>query len=458
MTPENVSTYSYNNSFMKDVITHYTSTDGNIDSDVLFDDVGNITYFNGQTYTWNANRQLEAVTTEDGLLYRYYYNENGFLTRLDTYDNNDTVCNGSMSYIWNGDTLVSRTFADYEANETIVSRVVYDSEGEAVGTVVSKTVSQEVVAEQFVFYRKNLQGDITGVIDSVTGQLVASYTYDAYGNISAQPINDNQFSVIGSVLMLMALPQAYRGYTFSFVGEELCYYLGSRFYSPRLGRFINADKHFDTGTGVLGTNVFAYCNNNPVMHTDPTGEALRIISKLLNVIVKVITAIKKVFIKEVSYGAAKPFTGDKRPNVNCYAYAIGVDEARNPNNNPNITDFSLGNIIRLVELDFKTKLKPRKIRQLKNIDSKIESDEYRIALRTGSHTVNGRLEKDYHFMVQHDDGSWSHKPGLLEARKLKTGETPETASWDLYEFVNNKVSVAYVNFYDSKTVYFAVTW
>lgn len=458
VTPENVSTYSYNNSFMKDVLTHYTSTNGNIDSDVLFDEVGNITYFNGQTYTWNANRQLETVTTEDGLLYKYYYNENGFLTRLDTYDNNDTVCNGSMSYIWNGDTLVSRTFADYETDETIVSRVVYDSEGEAVGTVVSKTVSQEVVAEQFVFYRKNLQGDITGMVDSVTGQLVAAYTYDAYGMLVAHPINDNQFSVIGSVMLLMALPQAYRGYVFSFVGDELCYYLGSRFYSPRLGRFLNADKHFDTGTGVLGTNVFAYCNNNPVMHTDPTGEALRIISKLLNAIVKVITAIKKVFIKEVSYGAAKPFTGDKRPNVNCYAYAIGVDEARNPNNNPNITDFSLSNIIELVELDFKTKLKPRKIRQLKNIDSKIESDEYRIALRTGSHIINGKLEEDYHFMVQHDDGSWSHKPGLLEARKLKTGETPETASWDLYEFVNNKVSVAYVNFYDSKTVYFAVTW
>ena len=93
--------------------------------------------------------------------------------------------------------------------------------------------------------------------------------------LAAQPINDNQFSVIGSVLMLMALPQAYRGYVFSFVGDELCYYLGSRFYSPRLGRFINADKYFDTGTGVLGTNMYAYCNNNPIMYTDPTGEYRR---------------------------------------------------------------------------------------------------------------------------------------------------------------------------------------
>ena len=52
----------------------------------------------------------------------------------------------------------------------------------------------------------------------------------------------------------------------------MCYYLGSRFYSPKLGRFLNADIHADTGTGVVGTNMFAYCNNNPVMFVDPSGE------------------------------------------------------------------------------------------------------------------------------------------------------------------------------------------
>ncbi len=206
--------------------------------------------------------------------------------------------------------------------------------------------------------------------------------------------------------MLGVIPQLYRGYIYSLVGDEVCYYLGSRFYSPKLGRFLNADKHFDTGTGVLGTNMFAYCNNNPVMFIDPTGEAFSGLAKLINLFLKVVNAIKNVFKKEVSYGAAKPFIGNKSINVNCYGYAIGVDEYRKPNNNQNITDYSLNNIINLVELDFKTKLKPRKIRQLKNIDSKIESDEYRIALRTGSHIINGKLEEDYHFMVQHNDGSW----------------------------------------------------
>ena len=51
------------------------------------------------------------------------------------------------------------------------------------------------------------------------------------------------------------------------------YYLGSRFYSPLLSRFMNADSMADTGTGVVGTNMFAYCNNNPVLLTDPKGES-----------------------------------------------------------------------------------------------------------------------------------------------------------------------------------------
>ena len=51
------------------------------------------------------------------------------------------------------------------------------------------------------------------------------------------------------------------------------YYLKSRYYDPEVGRFINADGYVSTGQGVLGTNMFAYCSNNPVNRIDHTGEA-----------------------------------------------------------------------------------------------------------------------------------------------------------------------------------------
>ena len=40
-----------------------------------------------------------------------------------------------------------------------------------------------------------------------------------------------------------------------------------------MGRFINADAYTSTGQGLLGNNMFAYCNNNPVFRVDQDGNA-----------------------------------------------------------------------------------------------------------------------------------------------------------------------------------------
>jgi RHS repeat-associated protein len=64
----------------------------------------------------------------------------------------------------------------------------------------------------------------------------------------------------------------YRGYFYDF--ETGLYYLQSRYYAPNWGRFINADKHFDTGDGILGTNMYIYCLDNPIKYTDPNGEGI----------------------------------------------------------------------------------------------------------------------------------------------------------------------------------------
>ena len=72
------------------------------------------------------------------------------------------------------------------------------------------------------------------------------------------------------------------------------YYLGSRFYSPLLSRFMNADSIPDTGTGVVGTNMFAYCNNSPIVLVDPDGEKPR--GNIVTSLLKIINALK-TFLK-----------------------------------------------------------------------------------------------------------------------------------------------------------------
>ena len=64
-------------------------------------------------------------------------------------------------------------------------------------------------------------------------------------------------------------PFRYRGYYYD---KDLgWYYLQTRYYNPQWGRFVNADSYVSTGQGLLGYNMFAYCNNNSIMNIDATG-------------------------------------------------------------------------------------------------------------------------------------------------------------------------------------------
>ena len=65
-------------------------------------------------------------------------------------------------------------------------------------------------------------------------------------------------------------PIRYRGYVYD--TETQLYYLNTRYYNPDMCRFINADGYVSTGQGLTGSNMFAYCGNNPVNRLDPAGE------------------------------------------------------------------------------------------------------------------------------------------------------------------------------------------
>ena len=74
-------------------------------------------------------------------------------------------------------------------------------------------------------------------------------------------------------------PMRYRGY---YVDNETgFFYVGSRYYDPNTCRFLNADEPAMLGlstNNLVSANLFAYCNNNPVMYSDPTGMCAAAIS------------------------------------------------------------------------------------------------------------------------------------------------------------------------------------
>jgi RHS repeat-associated protein len=78
-------------------------------------------------------------------------------------------------------------------------------------------------------------------------------------------------SITGSLSATIGQLNSIRYRSYRFDSEIHLYYLNSRYYSPEIGRFINADGLLGPVGDILGHNVYAYCVNNPVMYTDSDG-------------------------------------------------------------------------------------------------------------------------------------------------------------------------------------------
>ena len=130
-------------------------------------------------------------------------------------------------------------------------------------TIIADPANNQPLAMKYnntlYYYVLNAQGDVVRIIDS-SRSVVASYTYDPWGKI-----------ISSSGTLADINPLRYRGYYYD--SETGFYYLQSRYYDPEIGRFINADSYASTdATGLLSTNMFAYCENDPVNRSDPSGE------------------------------------------------------------------------------------------------------------------------------------------------------------------------------------------
>lgn len=228
-------TYSYGDTNWKDKLTEF---DGD---SITYDANGNpLTYRDGMSFEWENGRILKKINTSDKAI-QMNYDSNGMRTQK-------SVDGVKTNYYYDSS---NNLFALTQGNDTLF--FYYDNSAEVMSVSCNGTM---------YFYIKDLQGDITEIVDK-DGKAVAEYAYDAWGNMLTE---DNGTLTIGKLN-----PFRYRSYVYD--EETGLYYLQSRYYDPLTGRFLNADVYADTQSGTpLSTNMFAYCENNAINKSDDEGK------------------------------------------------------------------------------------------------------------------------------------------------------------------------------------------
>ena len=140
------------------------------------------------------------------------------------------------------------------------------------------------VGDSLYLYRKDAQGNMIAMLDT-DGNIVVQYKDGAWGNHFVLDCEGNE--ITDTEHIGHRNPFRYRGYYYDTTSGF--YYLKSRFYDPETGRFLSPDsvEHLDHET-IGGLNLYAYCNNNPVMYSDPEGHSW---DDFLNIATKVISGV-----------------------------------------------------------------------------------------------------------------------------------------------------------------------
>ena len=222
-------------------------------AEIEYDANGNPTrYYNGFDFTWVNGSELATATNGTNTL-SFSYDDNGVRVRK--------VVNGvEHIYTVNGTQILAEEWED----KLLV--YLYDASGCPIGMEYRDSTYADGDFDLYTF-QTNMFGDVCYVYNE-SGQVVLGYAYDAWGNF----IEATSWIATEAELAIARLnPFRYRGYYYD--TELGLYYLNARYYDPNTGRFISADdvSYLGADGELTGYNLYAYCGNNPIMYTDPTG-------------------------------------------------------------------------------------------------------------------------------------------------------------------------------------------
>ena len=227
--------------------TAYTANNLNQYTHLSYDLDGNLLSDGTYAFTYDAANRLKTVSTNGVLVATNYYDAKSRRVRKATPDATHTyfyddwnLIEERVAYV-NGTTTTIRYYWGKDLSGT------FQGAG-GVGGLLYLTIDN---ALYIPCYDSN--GNITHYLDTF-GNIVAAYTYNAFGGIIAQS---------GS----LADTIRHHFSTKYFDAESGLYYYGYRFYHPVLMRWFNRDPFEEEG----GLNLYGFCHNNSLCGYDELG-------------------------------------------------------------------------------------------------------------------------------------------------------------------------------------------
>lgn len=184
--------------------------------------------------TYDGWNQLISTTAGGGLS-TFQYNGDGLRVKK-------TSTSGTTQYLYEYDQVV----LEADGNGAQTARNLYGL------NLLTRTVGTTSYN-----YLYNGHADVTALVDDA-GTVQASYDYDAFGNLIANA---------GAVKS----PIGYSGYQYD--ADSGLYYLNTRYYDPKIARFLSEDTYSGQDDDPLSLNLYTYTHNEPMMYYDPTGHA-----------------------------------------------------------------------------------------------------------------------------------------------------------------------------------------
>lgn len=282
-----VGTYSYPASGPGVVRPHaLTSVSGAIPASYTYDANGNLTGASAGSYRNISYTSFNLPDAQNGLAgpngyprYSWQYDENHQRVK----ETRVSASGTRVTWMMHPDNAGGLAFESEQIGSSISNRHYLSVGGASLGVLVTTGslpalgagqmepwIPPSLVVVKLEYWHKDLQGSLVSTTDH-NGTLTARYSYDPFGkrrtaggnyDASGKLVYDWNNTSSGTD----------RGYTgHEHLDDVGVIHMNGRIFDPRLGMFMQGDPFIQDPTNLQNYNRYAYCYNNPMTCTDPSG-------------------------------------------------------------------------------------------------------------------------------------------------------------------------------------------